>query len=103
MPIYFLDTSALVKRYVAEIGSDWVIGQCQPGTDNTIIISQATLVEAVTAFCRKAREENLSQRITEDERDRNIMLFRRHARRQYTVVQVTSAVYTQAGDLCRIH
>ncbi len=103
MTVYFLDTSALVKRYVTEFGSNWVIAQCQPKAGNTIVISQAALVEAVAAFCRKTREQSIEQRISEAERDRNITLFKRDVRRQYTTVRVTSTVYDRAGNLCRIH
>ena len=63
MGTYFLDTSALVKRYVTEIGSDWVMTQCRSEAKHVVIISQATLVEAVATFCRKARQQDLSQRI----------------------------------------
>ena len=103
MGTYFLDTSALTKRYVSEQGSQWIISLCQRDAENTLIISQATLAEAVASFCRKAREQNLHQRISEIERDQNIKKFRGDARRQYNVVRVTSAVYTHAGDLCRTH
>jgi hypothetical protein len=41
----FFDTSALVKRYLLEIGSAWVVEQCRPNSGNTVFISQATLVE----------------------------------------------------------
>lgn len=101
MRAYFLDTSALLKRYVSEVGSKWTTSICQPSTGNIVIISQATLAEAVASFCRKAREQDLRQRISEAERDRMITKFRGDARRQYNVVRVTSAIYTQAGDLCR--
>jgi uncharacterized protein len=103
MGVYFLDTSALVKRYVTETGSTWVTAQCRPESGHTLIISQATLVEAVAMFCRKSRQQDINQRISEAERDQNIMLFRRDARRQYNVVRVTSTIYTRAGDLCRLH
>lgn len=103
MSAYFLDTSALIKRYVSEIGSEWTTHLCQPATENTIIISQATLTEAVASFCRKAREQHLRQHISEAERDQIITKFRGDARRHYNVVRVTSAVYTQADSLCRTH
>ncbi len=102
MGVYFLDTSALVKRYVTEPGSAWMIAQCQPEAGHTLIVSQATLVEAVATFCRKARQQDLSQRISDAERDHIITLFRRDARR-YSIVKVTSTIYTYAGDLCRVH
>jgi len=100
---FFFDTSALVKRYMSESGSEWVTMQCEPTAGNTVIISYATLAEAVTTFSRRARAQNLSQRISELERDRHIQLFRRDVERQYTLVRVTKEIYTQAGNLSRIH
>jgi predicted nucleic acid-binding protein len=76
MSVLFLDTSALVKRYVAEKGSIWIAAECHPRTRNIIVISQATLVEAVATFCRKARETDFTLRITPEERDRLISTFR---------------------------
>lgn len=103
MGTYFLDTSAIVKRYVTEPGSDWVMEHCQPKVQHAIIISQAALVETVATFCRKARAQNLSERISEADREKNILLFRQDVKRQYTVVRVTSVIYAHAGDLCRFH
>jgi predicted nucleic acid-binding protein len=88
---------------MSESGSEWVMMQCEPAAGNTVIISYATLAEAVTTFSRKARAQDLNQRISESERDHHIQLFRRDAERQYTLVRVTKAVYTQAGDLSRIY
>ena len=99
MGTYFLDTSALVKRYVAETGHDWVSGLFQREAGNSLIISQATLAEAVAAFCAKARASDIS----ELERDRIIAVFRSEARRFCRLERVTTAIYTYAGDLCRIH
>jgi predicted nucleic acid-binding protein len=99
MAVYFLDTSALVKRYVAETGSAWIVILCDPAAGHITVISQAALVEAVAAFCRKTQYGTISVQ----ERDQNIAVFRRDARRSYSVERVTSAVYTRAGDLCRTY
>jgi hypothetical protein len=80
-----------------------MMARCQPEEGHTLIISQATLVEAVASFCRKAREQNLSQCISKTERDRNIALFRQDTRQQYSLVRVNSTIYSQEGDLCRFH
>jgi predicted nucleic acid-binding protein len=101
MGTYFLDTSALIKRYVAEPGQTRLAGLCDPQAGNAVFISQATLVEAVATLCRKARET--PAQVTTVERDRLIDMFRDHARRQYSVVDVNIAVYTRAADLCRTH
>ena len=103
MGVLFLDTSALVKRYLPETGSAWMISQCQPSTAHSIVISQATLVEAVATLCRKAREINPAQRITLEERDRLILFFRRNASERYNIIDVTPSLYSEAGDLCCIH
>ncbi len=103
MGALFFDTSALVKRYVTESGSGWVRTQCRSEAGHTIIISQATLVEVVATFCRKARELNANQLINIDDRDTYIALFRQDVRKQYNVARVTTSIYTLAGDLCRLH
>lgn len=103
MKTLFLDTSALIKFYLGEQGSTWVRIQCHPDAGYTIAISQATLAEAVAAICRKARAQNPTQRITEEERNKLIILFRQNARDQYQIIKVTTSLYTRAGNLCRIH
>ena len=34
MAILFLDSSVLVKRYISEVGSQWVLGLAAPGAGN---------------------------------------------------------------------
>jgi len=99
----FFDTSAIVKRYVAETGSEWIRAQCKQTEGNTIVLSYATLVEAVAAFCRKARQQDLNQRISEADRDRHVKLFRQHTQEQYGLIRVTKSVCIRAGNLCRVY
>jgi predicted nucleic acid-binding protein len=40
--LYYLDSSALVKRYLTEVGSAWVAALTDPGTENMIILSKLT-------------------------------------------------------------
>ena len=103
MSIFFLDTSALVKRYITEPGSPWIMAQCHPKTGNTLFISQATLVEAVAAFCRRSRATNSASWITSEERDKQILVFRQDLYDQYKTVKVKETTYERAGNLCRIH
>ena len=104
MDTFFMDTSAIVKRYVpAETGSSWTITICEPVTGHKIVLAQTTLVEAIATICRKARDPNPALRITEKERERLIKLFRQDASKQYHVIPVTTSFYTKAGNLCRFH
>ena len=55
MSLYFLDGCALIKRYVAEIGSGWVVGLCNPKLKNDVFIAPVTAVEITVAIGRRSR------------------------------------------------
>jgi predicted nucleic acid-binding protein len=97
---YFLDTSALVKRYAAdEIGHAWVEALCLPASGHSLIISEAAFVEVVASICRMAR--SVPPRLDVSERDRLIALVRNHdAARDYVVIPVARLRFDQAADLC---
>ncbi|HEX6798942.1 MAG TPA: type II toxin-antitoxin system VapC family toxin [Ktedonobacterales bacterium] len=103
MATYFLDTSALVKRYVDfEPGHAWITSLCDPRAGNDIVISEATLTETVATFCRMVREN--PPRLSITTRDGLIVLFRQHdSSLNYSAIHVTRAIYTRAGDLCTTH
>lgn len=52
MAVYFLDSSAVVKRYVAETGSGWVRGITDPAAGHTLYLVRITGVEVVSALVR---------------------------------------------------
>ncbi len=52
MKFYFFDTSALVKRYHKEGGTD-VIDRIFESDDGVVVISSLSIVEAISAFKRK--------------------------------------------------
>ncbi len=98
METYFLDTSAIVKRYVpAEQGYAWVTALFDSKQEHKLYISQAALVEVVATICRKAREQS----ITMTERDTLIDTFRQDSQDIYSISPVTTGIYIFAGDLCR--
>ncbi len=99
MGSYFLDTSAIVKRYFPEQGHTWVVTLCGLEQAHFLYIAQATLVEVVATICRKAREQN----IADEERNALIKRFRQDSQDAYIIWPVTTAIYTTAGDLCRSH
>ena len=99
MSVYVLDTSAIVKRYVAESGHAWAVTLCDPAQAHVLYIAQVALVEVVATFCRKAREANIGVA----ERDRLIAEFRKDCTGNFAVIPVTTNIYTRAGDLCQIH
>jgi len=52
---YFLDSSAVVKRYVAEAGTAWVSALCAPASGHELYAARVTVVEVVSAIVRRAR------------------------------------------------
>ncbi|MEG3933162.1 MULTISPECIES: type II toxin-antitoxin system VapC family toxin [unclassified Microcoleus] len=60
MTIYFVDSSALVKRYINEIGSAWVLSLCDPALNNDILIAAITSVEIVAAITIRSRGRSIN-------------------------------------------
>jgi predicted nucleic acid-binding protein len=58
--VFFLDSSAVVKRYVAEIGSAWVQALTAPAAGNRCWLSAVTGVEVLAAFYRRVRTGTLA-------------------------------------------
>ena len=54
----FFDSSAFVKRYVREEGTDVVLSWCDQATE--LCLSGIALPEIVSAFCRMEREKRVS-------------------------------------------
>ena len=97
MAMYFLDSSAIVKRYFQEPGHQWIEKLHDPAQGHELYIAQAALVEVVASICRKARDQNMPF----EERDATIDDFRRDIETIYNVWFVDKALYIAAGDLCR--
>ena len=46
MAVYFFDSSALVKRYVQETGTAWVLGICNPTANAPLYIARIVTLHA---------------------------------------------------------
>jgi uncharacterized protein len=58
--VLFLDSSALVKRYVTEVGSAWVRSVSDSAAGNRCWIASLTRVEVLAALHRRVRTRILS-------------------------------------------
>ena len=99
MSLAYLDTSAIVKLYVAETGSDWLRALLgSPGTP-TMLTSHLTAVEAPCAFARRRREGSLSPR------DCVLVLaaFDHDAAYHFNILDVQAEVVNKARDLAGRH
>lgn len=94
---YYLDTSAMLKRYVDEPGSSWLRTQTRHAAP--LVSSQLLIVEVTSAFNRRVREGTLT--LAEYRRLRDI--FRDDCRTEYQIVTVLNAVVDLACDLLERH
>lgn len=95
MTDYFLDSSALVKRYVPETGTAWIQALTAPNTGNQLHIARITWVEVLSAVARRQREGTLgSAQVAAI-----IAAFRFHLDTQYQVIELDQALCEAAGQL----
>jgi len=87
----YLDSSALAKRYLPEVGSAWVARLCQ---QEPVAISLVALPELASALARRTREGAL----TAQQRDTLFQAFLRDAR-SFMVVEPGQAIAQQAAAL----
>lgn len=99
MASYFLDSSALAKRYVVETGSRWVRQLTAPRSSNIVKVANLTLVEVISALYRRFRTNALSlAQVQKIERR-----FRREFRQYFRPVIVNSTLLDQASQLVARH
>ena len=99
MSQYFFDSSALVKRYVDESGTAWVVALTAPEAENVLIVAQIAQVEIVSSVMRRAREGSLSERMARQTR----LLVELDMARQYRIVALTGDIVERAEDLLERH
>jgi uncharacterized protein len=119
---YFLDSSAIVKVYVAEIGSGWVTSLLNPVGNDRVYVARITLVEVAAALHRRAKGGSLSvsdaiaaqQQLEIDAAtvfrliemrpmvvSRAMELAAKHALRAYDAVQLAGANLVESRRLAR--
>jgi hypothetical protein len=115
---YFVDSSAVIKRYIDEIGSAWVDSITAPDTGARLFVAAITGAEVVAAITRRHRGGHIlatdassaiarfksafagdylvvdvSRPLVEEA----MILAERHGLRGYDAVQLAAAMQVQAG------
>lgn len=98
MPAYYLDSSALVKRYVTETGSAWVRELCQDAA-NAIFISELALVEVGSAFARRYHRGE----ITDEQRRHYLGVFVYDCAESYHLIPAERPTIERGLDLTQQH
>jgi predicted nucleic acid-binding protein len=99
MSAYFFDSSAIVKRYVKEAGTERIIKITDPTKRSRIYVARITGVEVVSAITRRGRNDDISG----IEMKRAITQFQNDFSSQYRVVEITSSLVVEAMSLAQIH
>jgi predicted nucleic acid-binding protein len=98
MASYYLDASAIVKRYLREAGSRWIIGLWE-STEHSLSSVELVDVEVVSALSRAYREG----RIGLNRRNQAAALFTVEAKQSLDRVPVSTAILESAYRLALRH
>ena len=96
---YFVDSSALVKRYVRETGTAWVRRLTRRNPATVIYIAHITVVEVTCAVARRRQGKTL----TSPRASSILHRFRQHLAGRYVVIEVTPALLDDAMRLGNTH
>lgn len=99
MNLFFLDSSAVVKRYGQETGSTWVKHLTNPTSSNLVYLARITAVEVVSALARKARSGGLAAAAAATA----IAQFRLELPNLYRTVEISASLITKAMSLAETH
>jgi uncharacterized protein len=99
MSLLFFDSSALVKRYLTEVGSAWTAALLDPSVGHTIVVATITQVESAAALASRHR----AGAITRSERDDLVDLLALHFDTYYQQVAIEEPILSQAVELTQNH
>jgi uncharacterized protein len=97
--VYFFDSSAVVKRYVSETGTAWVLRLADPRANNHIHLARITGVEVIAAITRRNRKGSLSA----SDAAAAIADFRYDFGTAYRIVEITPGLIASAMQLAETH
>ena len=100
MTDYYIDASALVKRYADEPGSTWVRQITEPSAPHTIFLAEITLAEVAAALAAKQRAPG---GITLEQRARILSRFLQDCAEHFCLLPVDRLVIDSAVELTQRH
>jgi predicted nucleic acid-binding protein len=116
--VYYFDSSAIVKRYITEVGTSWVTAIADANAGNDILVSLLARVEVPAAVFKRQREGSITAAdaatasadfvsdfstqyqpiaVTEQLVERAATLAQAHGLRGYDAVQLATAL--EASDI----
>lgn len=98
MSTYYLDTSALIKRYVTEIGSLWLLNLFS-NPNLLLFTTRVTTVEVHSVLARRRRETSITSKNHTDD----LKAFSEDSLTQYRFVDFDAIIADRAGELLDRH
>jgi predicted nucleic acid-binding protein len=92
---YYLDTSALGKRYVNEIGSVWIRALTAPAAGHAIVTARITMAEMYSVLARRKREGSVPAAACVIAAH----AFALHSVTEYKFIELDIAIISRARDL----
>lgn len=99
MTVYYFDSSAIVKRYITEPGTSWVIATAEVNAGNEILVSLLTRAEVPAAIFKRQREGS----ITAPDAALVVTDFTNDFSAQYQPIDVTVRLVERAASLAEIY
>jgi uncharacterized protein len=93
--VYCIDSSALVKRYVSEVGTTFVTTITDPAAGHRTYVARITGVEVIAALARRSRAGDVST----DALAAALGQFRQEFATLYRIVEMTAALLADAMRL----
>ena len=100
MSHFYLDASAVVKRYSPETGTVWVRALTDPTAGHTIMLGDIPLAEVAAAITAKHRAPG---GITVEERENVVALFLSHCITDCELIAVNRSIIDRAVNLTLNH
>ena len=92
---FFCDSSAIVKRYVNEIGSNFVDNLADLKSGNVILLARITRVEVTAAIARRLKNGS----ITTADAQNALAAFQHDLTNNYFTVEITPVLLSSAMGL----
>jgi predicted nucleic acid-binding protein len=99
MAALIFDASAIVKRYLNEVGTAWVQSLADPIASHEIFLTRITRVEVIATVTRRGRGGPLPASTAAS----LLVQFRHDSVHQYNILEVTPALLTDAEQLAETH
>ena len=96
MPVFFCDSSAIVKRYIAETGSAWLAATTDP-KNNRVYVARITFVEVISAITRRERGKYISAIDTDNAR----LQFELDYLNEFQKVEISENLIGEAANLAK--